>query len=635
MLNGLNQAQMDAVYHQGGHALVVAGAGSGKTRVLTYRVAYLLDQGINPHNIMLLTFTNKAGNEMKDRVVELVGDNGDDIMAGTFHSVCARLLRPNAELLGFDENFTIADRNDQMKMMRSLISDLGYKNRVDPGDVVSQISYLKSNMVTPSEYEAEMNDSDFPAVRLYYEYEELLHYENKMDFGDLIKKTAEMISRDLDLKANLHSRYRFLLVDEYQDTNKAQYAFLREITGPQTEVFVVGDSDQAIYSFRGADVSNILSFADDYNNSKVYRLEQNYRSTGTILHAANTLIEQNPERQPKKLWTESASGEPISLIECDDPKHEAWHITEEIKHLVRSGQYEYKDIAILYRLNHLAGSVEKEFLKKDIPYEMVKGLDFFERKEVKDIIAYLKVIANPKDNTSLRRIINTPSRGIGEKTLEKLESYGIEEDVGLMGSVFSYNLVGALSSRAKNAVKGFVDLLKELNKEETVVETIEKIMEITEYDKQLDNEALDRIDQLKEVAGDYEKETPDSSILGFLQNMSLVSDIDEYEDDENSVKMMTVHTAKGLEFPVVFGIGMEQGIFPHDRSINEGNLEEERRLAYVAITRAEEKLYLSYTRRRIIYGNHVFRSPSQFLREVDPGVFKEEDYYESAVAQGA
>lgn len=633
LVKELNLQQQDAVLHDEGHALVLAGAGSGKTRVLTYRVAHLLDLGIRPYRILLLTFTNKAASEMQERVVELVGNKGEDILSGTFHSVCAKLLRIDCDKLGYDKNFTICDRSDQEKMLRDIIKNLGYSDRVEPGDMASYISYLKSRMVGPQEFEDQVNSADYPLVRIYYTYQEQMLYENKMDFGDLICNMVRLLERDKEIREKYQRRFQHILIDEYQDTSPSQYRLLTLLTGPGTNLFAVGDADQAIYGFRGADMSNILSFTEDYPESQIYRLERNYRSTATILQAANSLIVKNTDRYPKELWTNADIGTPIALWECDDGEHEAWMVAEEIENLVAGGEYKYKDICVLYRVNTLCGGVEKQLIERAIPYEVVGGLDFFDRAEIRDILAYLKVLANPRDTVSLKRIINTPARGIGNKTIEALERYGLREGVGLMGAIFAYNLNTELKSKAKAAVKEFIELLRKLDSCATVDETIATLLDETGYLNGLEEERVEHVSQLREIAQTYDESTEAPTVAEFLQEISLVSDVDNMDDD-NKVKLMTVHTAKGLEFPIVFIVGLEQGLFPHVLSIKEKSIDEERRLCYVALTRAQERLYLSYTRRRIVFGNHLFRSPSQFLGEIDPDVFYQDDYAESAVARG-
>lgn len=641
-LEGLNDKQREAVEFGDGPLLILAGAGSGKTRVLTHRIAYLIEKrGIFPGNILAITFTNKAADEMKERVSNLLENNVDDIWMGTFHSVCVRILRRDIDKIGYDRSFSIYDRDDQVTLMKECIKELNvnkdiYKERA----VLAKISDLKDKMIDPDTY-INQNYSEFYARNvgeLYALYEKKLRAYNALDFDDLILKTIELFRKEEEVLDYYQRKFKYVFVDEYQDTNKSQYELIRLISGRYKNICVVGDPDQSIYKFRGADISNILNFEKDFENATTILLEQNYRSTKNILGVANHVIKNNFERKDKNLWTANEEGQKVVVESLLDEKEEASFVASKIMELLGEG-YSLNDMAILYRTNAQSRSFEEAFMRDSIPYKIVGGLRFYDRKEIKDIMAYLKVIQNPADNVSLKRIINVPKRGIGPATINKIEEYASQNDESMYSVMMDTDKVDTLSAGPKKKIKDFVNMMNEfaaMSKVLSVDEFIEKLVYgvgyIDELEKEGGIEAETRLQNIKEfisVALDYEVKNPNGSLEDFLSTISLLSDVDKTEDRENSVTLLTVHSAKGLEFPVVFLVGMEEGLFPISRALDsESELEEERRLCYVAITRAEKLLFVTYAKIRTIYGRTSYTLPSRFLDEMP------EDLIESSTGKG-
>lgn len=625
---GMNERQKEAVIATEGPLLVLAGAGSGKTRVLTHRIAYLIEElGVSPYSILTLTFTNKAANEMKDRIKRLIGDKANDIWAGTFHSICVRILRMNIENIGYTSNFVIYDGTDQKTLIKDCIKEKSLNDKMfDPSSMLNFISSQKDKMITPQMHLNEFS-SDYREKQkgeLYALYQKKLKQNNALDFDDLIVKTIELFREHSEVAEYYQNKFKYILVDEYQDTNQAQYMLVKLLSEKHKNICVVGDADQSIYKFRGADIRNILDFEKDYPDSKTIVLEQNYRSTKNILKAANAVIENNSERKPKALWTDNNEGSCISVFNAKNEHGESDFIIAKINEL--KSEKCFNDFAVLYRTNAQSRVIEEGLIKGNIPYKIVGGLKFYDRKEIKDIVAYLRVIQNPVDNVSFKRIINTPKRGIGKTTVDKVELLSIENDESIYSTLLaSENIVG-LSHRAQTKLKDFISLLgtfmamKELL---SVKELIEKVIDTTGYVRELELEdtieARGRIENIEEflsVAIDYERTAEESKLEDFLANILLVSDINS-EELKDTVTLMTLHSAKGLEFPIVFMTGMEEGLFPSGRSMTEQEqLEEERRLCYVGITRAEEELFMTYASMRMLYGKTNYNAPSRFLREL-------------------
>ncbi len=626
--DGMNEKQKEAVLATEGPLSVLAGAGSGKTRVLTHRIAYLIEElGVSPYSILTLTFTNKAANEMKERIKTLIGEKANDIWAGTFHSICVRILRMNIESIGYDSNFVIYDMTDQKTLIKDCIKEKRLNDKMfDPSSMINFISSQKDKMITPEMFLNEFS-SDYREKEkgeLYALYQKKLKQNNALDFDDLIGKTIDLFTENKEVLEYYQNKFKYILVDEYQDTNKAQYMLVKLLSDKHKNICVVGDADQSIYKFRGADIRNILDFEKDYPESKTIMLEQNYRSTQNILKAANSVIENNSDRKPKALWTDNTEGSCINIFNAANEHAESDFIITKINEL-KDGK-SFNDFAVLYRTNAQSRVIEEGLIKGNIPYKIVGGLKFYDRKEIKDIIGYLRVIQNPVDNVSFKRIINTPKRGIGKTTLDKVELLSIENDESIYSALLDAENIVGLSARAQTKLKDFISLLgtfmamKELL---SVKELIEKVIETTGYVKELEIEGtieargrIENIEELLSVAIDYERTAESSNLEDFLANILLVSDINSEELTE-TVTLMTLHSAKGLEFPVVFMTGMEEGLFPSGRSMTEEDqLEEERRLCYVGITRAEEELFMSYASVRMLYGKTNYNAPSRFLREI-------------------
>ncbi|WP_407942254.1 DNA helicase PcrA [Microaerobacter geothermalis] len=633
LLKGLNDQQKKGVMTTEGPVLIMAGAGSGKTKVLTHRIAYLIyEKHILPWNILAITFTNKAAKEMKDRIVQLVGKTAEDIWISTFHSMCVRILRRDIDRIGYDRNFSILDVGDQLSLIKQVMKDLNIdQKRVEPRAVRSSISQAKNELVTPERFSNKAKDFYQQTVaKVYTEYQKRLKMSSSLDFDDLIMKTVDLFTGVHEVLDFYQRKFQYIHVDEYQDTNRAQYMLVRMLSDFHRNVCVVGDTDQSIYAFRGADISNILSFEKDYEDAKVIPLEQNYRSTKRILQAANEVVKHNIERKPKNLWTENEEGEKLYLLESDSEHGEAYYIVDEILKGIKEG-YSYKDFAVLYRTNAQSRVVEEIFVKSNIPYMMVGGTKFYERKEIKDVLAYLRVVANPNDDISFMRIIHVPKRGIGSATMEKTASYAASRGISIFQAIKNEVERIGLSPRFQNILTTFVQFISNLSQMSeylSVSELTEEVLKRTEYRELLKKEGtleaasrLENIEEFLSVTKDFEEKNEDKSLVSFLSELALVSDIDGAEEkgqeNDNKVLLMTIHSAKGLEFPVVFLIGMEEGLFPHSRALfEEREMEEERRLAYVAITRAKKKLHITRAKIRTLYGRTNMNPPSRFISEI-------------------
>lgn len=637
-LSGLNNRQKEAVLHTEGPLLILAGAGSGKTKVVTHRIAYLIEEkGTFPGNILAITFTNKAANEMKERVGKLLSTHVEDMWMGTFHSICVRILRRDIEKIGYNRSFTIYDRDDQVTLIRECIKEKNLsKDMYKESGVLAQISKLKDNMTDPDVF-INQNYKDFylrNIGELYALYQRKLKQYNALDFDDLLIKTVQLLKENPSVLDYYQRKFKYVFVDEYQDTNKVQYELTTLLSGKYNNICVVGDPDQSVYSWRGADISNIIDFEKDFKNATTIMLEQNYRSTKKILDLANRVIKNNFGRKDKKLWTENQEGEPIVYEELPDSEDEALFVGSKIDEFMAKG-HSLSDFAILYRTNAQSRSFEETFIRKNIPYKIVGGLKFYDRKEIKDIIAYLKVLENPLDDISLKRIINVPKRGIGNATIEKLEEFARETEDSIYGVLLSLEKISDLSSRAKNSLKPFIDMMNRLMAMKEIMgikDFIEEVINNSGYIRELEIEnsieAQTRIENIKEfisVAIDFEIQRGDSDLEEFLADIALLSDVDKTSDTNNVVTMMTAHSAKGLEFPIVFLVGMEEGLFPISRALdNESDLEEERRLCYVAVTRAEKQLFITNAKVRTIYGNVNYTLPSRFIGEMGDGIEKKE-----------
>lgn len=629
ILKGLNDKQYEAVVNTEGPCLVIAGAGSGKTKVLTHKIAYLIgEKGAKPWDILAITFTNKAANEMKERIANLVGDDAKDIWMGTFHSICVRILRRFIDRIGFDSSFIIFDTSDQRTLIKACMKDLAIDDKLfNDRSVLSEISNAKNEMLEPEQYTARSN-GDFRKEKIatvYELYQKRLKENNAIDFDDIINYTIKILMENPDILEYYANKFKYVLVDEYQDTNKAQFTLVTLLASKNGNITVVGDNDQGIYSFRGADISNILNFERDFPGTKIIKLEQNYRCTGNILKAANNVIKNNEVKYKKELWTQNEEGNLPKVYQADNEYDEATYIVTQIEHLKREEYYKYSDFAVLYRMNTQSRAIEDILRRENIPYKIVGGLKFYERKEIKDIIAYLRLIQNSADNLSLKRIINEPKRGIGKTSLEKVELLA-EQNATSMYEIIKHADQYGLNRVYLNS-REFINTIEELKdkKDKLVIsELIKTTLKKTGYTKALEEEntieAENRIENLEEfltVAIEFEEEYAENSLSQFLEGITLSSDIDNVEEAEDSVTLMTLHSAKGLEFPVVFLVGMEEGIFPGYKSISEPKeLEEERRLCYVGITRAKEYLYLTCSKQRTIFGSTSYNPVSRFLKEI-------------------
>ena len=626
LLEELNPRQREAVEKTEGPCLVIAGAGSGKTKVLTYKISYLMkEKYIKPWNILAITFTNKAANEMKERVEALVGDAINDIWLGTFHSICVRILRRYIDRLGYDHSFAIFDTSDQKTLVKNCMKELN----IDPKlftekSILNEISNAKNEMLEPEEFEVRAN-GDYRreiTAKVYKLYQKKLKENNAIDFDDIINFTIKILTDNGDILEYYSEKFKYILVDEYQDTNKSQFMLVTLLASRSGNITVVGDNDQSIYKFRGADITNILNFEKDFPGSSIIKLEQNYRCSGNILKVANEAIKHNENKYEKKLWTENEDGS-LPYVFCgEDEYEEATFIVQEINRLKREEYYKYSDYVILYRMNSQSRAIEDVLRREDIPYKILGGLKFYERKEIKDTIAYLRLIANPADNLSLERIINEPKRGVGKTSIENIEKISAEQGISM------YEVIKEADKyipRIYENTRSFINAIEELrNLDVPVSELIKQTLNKTGYTQALKNEntveAETRIENLEEfltVAMEFEKEAAENSLTEFLESISLSSDTDNIEDTDNMVTLMTLHSAKGLEYPVVFLVGMEEGIFPGHKSMdNPEDVEEERRLFYVGITRAKQNLYMTFAKRRTIFGSTSYNPPSRFIKEI-------------------
>ena len=628
LINGLNDKQKEAVLATDGPCLVIAGAGSGKTKVLTHKIAYDIESGIKPWNILAITFTNKAANEMKERIEKLIGDAAKDLWMGTFHSICVRILRRYIDRIGYKTDFVIFDTSDQKTLIKECLKTLKVDDKIftDRG-VLSEISNGKNEMLEPKAYGVKYA-GDFrkkTIAEIYELYQRRLRENNAIDFDDIINFTIKILSENPDVLDYYTEKFKYILVDEYQDTNKAQFTLVSLLASKYGNVTAVGDNDQGIYSFRGADISNILNFERDFPGTKIIKLEQNYRCTGNILKAANAVIKHNENKYDKKLWTENEEGH-LPCIYCgEDEYDEGRYIVEQINHLKTEEYYKNSDFTILYRMNAQSRAIEDILMREGIPYKVIGGLKFYERKEIKDIIAYLRLIHNSADNLSLKRIINEPKRGIGKTSIEQIQE--ISDKTGnsmyeIIRNAQEYGLTRVFSN-SRDFIEQ-IEYLKSKKDELKISDLIKETLNKTGYTKALENEnsveAETRIENLEEfltVAIEFEEESADNTLAEFLENITLSSDIDGMEDQDDLVTLMTLHSAKGLEFPVVFLVGMEEGIFPGYKTIGEPQaLEEERRLFYVGITRAKQYLYLTCAKHRTIFGSTSYNQVSRFVKEI-------------------
>ena len=632
LLNGLNPEQQRAVKATDGALLIMAGAGSGKTRVLTHRIAYLMvEKQVNPYNILAITFTNKAAREMRERIQRLMGGAADEVWISTFHSMCVRILRRDIDRIGFNRNFTILDTTDQLSVIKSILKDKNIDPKMyDPRALLGSISSAKNELITPEEYAKTAGDYFSLMVSdVYTEFQKRLRKNQALDFDDLIMMTIQLFQRVPEVLEFYQRKFQYIHVDEYQDTNKSQYMLVKLMASRFQNLCVVGDSDQSIYRWRGADISNILSFEKDYPSSQVILLEQNYRSTKRILLAANKVIANNMNRKAKNLWTDNPEGNKIQYYRADSEQGEAQFVVAKMKELMQKGNHKWSEMAILYRTNAQSRVMEEVLLKSNIEYTIVGGTKFYDRKEIKDILAYLRLIANPDDDISFQRVINVPKRGIGSSSVDKIANFALNYDASMNQALDSVELMG-LSPKITKAAAEFRRLMigySNMQEYLSVTELVEEVLEKTGYREMLEAEKsieaqsrLENIDEFLSVTKNFEESSEDKSLVGFLTDLALVADIDKLEDDgeeSDAVVLMTLHSAKGLEFPVVFLIGLEEGVFPHSRSLmEEAEMEEERRLMYVGVTRAEDQLFITNAQMRTLYGRTSMNPPSRFIKEI-------------------
>ena len=628
----LNKQQKEAVFHTKGPLLLLAGAGSGKTRVLVHRIAYLIEEEqVNPWNIMAITFTNKAAGEMRERVDDMIGFGAENIWVSTFHSTCVRILRRHIDLLGYENSFTIYDTDDQKTLIKEVCKYLQIDTKQFPERaLMNEISKAKDEFLSPSEYETE-NQGDFRKTKIasvYKEYQKRLKANNALDFDDLLFKAVELFQFHPEVLEKYQERFQYIMIDEYQDTNHVQFLFVSMLAGKYRNLCVVGDDDQSIYKFRGANIYNILNFEKKYEDAKVIKLEQNYRSTQNILNAANGVIRNNTGRKDKTLWTDNEAGKEVEFTQYDTEYEEAESIVNKIEELVKEGSASYQDMAILNRTNAQSRVFEEKFLLKNIPYKIVGGVNFYQRKEIKDLISYLKVINNGQDDLAVRRIINVPRRGIGLTTIDRIQEYALGRGISFLDAAYEVENIPSLA-RSVNKIREFTDLIDDFRKKEQELilpdlfsYVIEKTGYVEELEKENTEESLGRIENIDELLNKiavYEQGAKEPNLNELLEEIALVADIDSLDGENEAVVIMTLHSAKGLEFPYVFMGGMEDGIFPSYMTLMSGDdseIEEERRLCYVGITRAKKELYLSAAKRRMLRGQTQFNKVSQFIGEI-------------------
>lgn len=656
LLQGMNDKQAEAVLTTEGPLLVMAGAGSGKTRVLTHRVAYLIEQqGVNPWNILAITFTNKAAREMQERVGKLLGESARDIWVSTFHALCVRILRRDIDKLGYNRAFTIADTSEQRTLMKRICSELNVDTKkYDPRAILSAISNAKNAMQTATDYAALNSHANNPlnqiVAKAYVLYQKELENSQALDFDDLIMKTIELFEKDPETLEYYQNKFHYIHVDEYQDTNDAQYQLVTLLAAKYKNLCVVGDADQSIYGWRGANMNNILNFERDYPEAHTVMLEQNYRSTQTILKAANEVIANNLVRKEKNLWTENGTGEKISYYRAQNEHDESQFVVSKIQAEISEHGYHYNDFAVLYRTNAQSRMIEETFMKSTVPYTMVGGHKFYDRKEIRDILAYLTLIVNPRDAMSFERVVNTPKRGIGPGSVDKLRQFANENGWSLLEAAQNVTLANAISTRIRAKIEDFGRLMADLTKEAdylTITELTDEILTKSGYLQMLKAEndlqaqtRQENLEEFKSVTQEYDQKHGEDEgdnrqkLMNFLSDLALVSDQDDVDEEAPKVTLMTLHAAKGLEFPVIFLVGMEEGIFPLYHSLsNEKELEEERRLAYVGITRAKRKLYLTNAYSRMLYGRVQRNQPSQFVEEINDDLIKFENADSSGKAK--
>lgn len=626
MIESLNKEQQEAVITTEGPLLVIAGAGSGKTKVLTTRIAHLIKNiGVDPSNILAITFTNKAAKEMKERVVNLLGPIAYQIQISTFHSFGLSVVRDNYELLGYKKEFTILDSDDSLLIVKRILKDMNLDSKIyNPRAIRNRISSAKNEMVLPEELERfSACDFDEKVVDVYRKYQEKLESNNSLDFDDLLLRPIELFNNHPEVLNEYQERFKYILIDEYQDTNEVQYTLTKLLSKKNKNICVVGDESQSIYAFRGSNYRNILNFEKDYKNAKIILLEQNYRSTKTILNAANDVIKNNKQRKEKNLWTDNEIGDKIIYHKSLDEKEESSYVTGQINELIKSG-ISLNDIVVLYRTNAQSRNIEEAMLRESIPYKVIGSFYFYNRKEIKDLIAYLKLIYNNDDDVSLTRIINSPKRGIGAKTLEQLN---------IKASVLGTSLYNVIDGGKELKFKELIESLKQQSEVLSLTELVDVVLEKSGLKAELESEAsleaearLENLEEFKSITKNFEERNGIISLSDFLSEISLVADIEEHKDRDNVITLMTIHSAKGLEFKYVFVIGMEEGIFPHSRSLNnDDELEEERRLCYVAITRAKKKLWLVSAKRRVLYGLDNMNPTSRFVKEIGDDYIEKEE----------
>ena len=639
-LDKLNDKQRKAAMHIDGPLLILAGAGSGKTSTMTHRIAYMIEQGISPYNILAVTFTNKAAGEMRERVESLVGDCSN-MWIMTFHAMCLRVLRVHCDVLGYDRNFVIYDGTDQKTIVKNILKELNINDKqLGVPYLLSIISKNKEKEISPEDFKRQVGD-DFKGKKIhqvYKIYEERLKKNNAMDFDDLLLNTVRVLQADAMVLEKYRNRFKYIMVDEYQDTNHIQYKLIKMLAKGHENLCVVGDDDQCIYQWRGADIRNILDFEKDFPNALVIKLEQNYRSYGNILKAAHSVIQKNNDRKGKKLWTTKEDGDKIKYYRADNEKDEARYVAQEID-LLKGKNRKYRDFAILYRTNAQSRNFEEGLTRRGIPYRVLSGLRYYDRKEIKDMLSYMRLVINPSDDLSFKRIINEPKRGMGEKTVEKIEALAMVNQQSMLEAISDEMVLASLPSKAYQSVKKMVEVINLCRQEKEnlrVSDLYDNLMVKTGYLKALEDantvEAEGRIENLlefKSVIFDYEHETQEPTIEEFMEKIALMADVDNHNEDEDAVVLMTMHSAKGLEFPVVFLPGLEDGLFPGNRAFdNPEGMEEERRLCYVGMTRAKETLILTSAAMRTLYGKTDFTRESEFLREIDKGLIDGDAIYE-------
>ncbi len=629
-IDTLNPRQREAVLHPGGPMMIVAGAGSGKTRVITYRIGRLIQQGTPPYRILAVTFTNKAAKEMRERVEHLVGDAAKDLWMGTFHSLCARLLRIDGHHIGIDRNFVVYDDSEQMSIVKDIIKKRGYDDKaIQPRGVLSEISRAKEQLLTPEKYtDRATSFFERTVAGIYKDYQKRLNQANALDFDDLLFKAVRLLEQSEPVREKYQDKFLHVLVDEYQDVNLSQYRLADLLSGKHRNLTVVGDDDQSIYGWRGADVSLMMRFGADHPDATLITLDQNYRSTQTILQGAHSVVKHNRSRNEKKLWTENTSGKPIQIGEAGTENDEARLVVDRIQHEVRTGRRSYGDFAVLYRTNAQSRAVEEAFLTQQIPHILVGGVRFYDRKEVKDMIAYLRVVWNQADEVAVRRTVNTPTRAVGSGAIAKAEAMAAAQGITLFAALTSPMLDQEVPKKTRTGLRNYASVIEEardISATGPITPVLKHVMQQSGYLDELraehTDEALARLENLQElvnVTAQFDTDPANEVNLGaFLETVALVSDIDTMMDNGDGVKLMTLHSSKGLEFPVVFLMGCEEGVFPHSRSLgDDSELEEERRLCYVGMTRAREELFMTYARRRAVFGQASFNPRSRFIDDL-------------------